>query len=245
MSLVKALWFGRQRYLHGLAIQEQLFEKLNNRKHQGIASEHYLCLFEHYPTYTVGLRSHLYSEEEEMRLKSLGAEFHRIKRGGMITYHGPGQLVAYPIFDLRTIRLKENNSRSGLSLGVKTFVNSIEEVLIQLLTNDYNITGVSRTTDTGVWVDGYRKIAAIGIQVRHGITSHGLALNCNTDLSWFDLIVPCGLEGKESTSISKELKKEVPINAVIHPFCRKFEKIYDCQVELISEVPQLEKETTC
>ena len=84
-----------------------------------------------------------------MRLKSLGAEFYRIKRGGMITYHGPGQLVAYPIFDLRTIRLKENNSRSGLSLGVKAFVNSIEEVLIQLLTNDYNITGVSRTTDTG------------------------------------------------------------------------------------------------
>ncbi|KAE9555648.1 hypothetical protein FO519_001119 [Halicephalobus sp. NKZ332] len=245
MVLIKALWFGRQKYLRGLAIQEQLFEKLNKRKHQGVISEHYLCLFEHYPTYTVGLRGHLYSEEEEARLKSIGAEFHRIKRGGMITYHGPGQLVAYPVFDLRTIRLRENNSRSGLSLGVKAFVNSVEEVLIQLLTDDYRIPGVSRTEDTGVWVDGYRKIAAIGIQVRHGITSHGLALNCNTDLSWFDLIVPCGLEGKESTSITKELSREVSIDNVIGPFCRKFEKLYDCQVELVSEVPQLEEEIAC
>ena len=79
----------------------------------------------------------------------MGAEFHRIKRGGMITYHGPGQLVAYPVFDLRTMRLKNNHPHSGPSLGVKAFVNSIEETLIQLLTNDYHINNVSRTADTG------------------------------------------------------------------------------------------------
>uniref|UniRef100_A0AC34PUT4 Large ribosomal subunit protein mL42 n=1 Tax=Panagrolaimus sp. JU765 TaxID=591449 RepID=A0AC34PUT4_9BILA len=241
---IPPLWLGRQKFLSGLAVQEKLFQYMNSKKHSGIVHEHYLCLFEHFPTYTVGLRGHLYSKEEEQELISKGAEFHRIKRGGMITFHGPGQLVAYPIFDLRNMRLKNTTSATSF-VGVKAFVDSIEEILIRLLTTDFQIENVGRTSDTGVWIDGNRKIAAIGIQVRHGITSHGLALNCNTDLSWFDNIVPCGLAGKTVTSISNELKQNVSIDEVIHPFCKQFEEIFDCQVNLCQEMPQLDNDSVC
>jgi lipoate-protein ligase B len=240
-SLIKAFWFGRIPYLSGLSIQEKLFEKLNNSKHRGIFNNHYICLFEHDPVYTVGLRGHLYSKEEEDKLRKMGADFVRIKRGGMITFHGPGQLVAYPLCDLKNLKLRLSDDVRNTSIGVRNFVNSIEEVIIRLLTNDFNIFQVSRTDDTGVWVESQRKIAAIGIQVRHGITSHGFALNCNTDLQWFDNIIPCGIEGKESTSISKELSKNVPISAVLPYLCKRLESVFDCKVEFIDCANYAEK----
>ena len=94
-------------------------------------------------------------------------------------------------------------------------------------------------------MDSHRKIAAIGIQVRHGITSHGLALNCNTDLRWFDNIVPCGIEGKESTSISRELSQDVSIPTVVPKFCKSFESIFDCNIELINCPQNIQKIISC
>uniref|UniRef100_A0A7E4W5R4 Octanoyl-[acyl-carrier-protein]:protein N-octanoyltransferase LIPT2, mitochondrial n=1 Tax=Panagrellus redivivus TaxID=6233 RepID=A0A7E4W5R4_PANRE len=230
MSFVKALWLGRMPYLKGLAIQEKLFDVLNNNKNNAAFKNHYLCLFEHDPVYTVGLRDRLYSAEEEQRLLNLGADFVRIKRGGMITFHGPGQLVAYPLFDLKQLRLRQPQGRV---LGVRVFVESIEEIIIRLCSDVYDIPKVGRTNDTGVWVDSQRKIAAIGIQVRHGITSHGLALNCNTDLAWFDHITPCGIEGKEVTSLSKERKEDISIEEALSPFCEQVETVFDCDVHLV------------
>jgi lipoate-protein ligase B len=244
-SIIKALWFGRLPYLSGLSIQEKLFEKLNNNKHQGIFNKHYICFFEHDPVYTVGLRGHLYSQEEEDKLRKLGADFVRIKRGGMITFHGPGQLVAYPLCDLNHLKLHLVNGVTNTSVGVKTFVNCVEELVIQLLTNDFSISSVGRTEDTGVWVNSHRKIAAIGIQVRHGITSHGFALNCNTDLRWFDNIIPCGIEGKESTSISRELSKDISIPTVLPYICSRLESVFNCKVEFFDCVKNSKQIINC
>uniref|UniRef100_A0A914DED1 Octanoyl-[acyl-carrier-protein]:protein N-octanoyltransferase LIPT2, mitochondrial n=1 Tax=Acrobeloides nanus TaxID=290746 RepID=A0A914DED1_9BILA len=235
-TVVNALWFGRLPYLHGLKIQDFLFEKVAKARLFKEFTDprqccHYLCLLEHHPVYTVGLRDYIYTAEEEKRLKSLGAEFHRIKRGGQITFHGPGQLVAYPIFDLKKLHVRRPDMEIT-SVGARRFVHLVEEALIQLCKEDYSITNVDRTDNPGVWVEGTRKIAAIGVQIRHDITSHGFALNCNTDLKWFDHIVPCGLEGKTVTSLTKELKNEIRVKDLLVPVCQKFEKIFQCPVEL-------------
>ncbi|KAI1726550.1 biotin/lipoate a/B protein ligase family domain-containing protein [Ditylenchus destructor] len=221
--MIKALWFGRISYLEGLRIQESVYEKVKNAGKPC----HYLCLFEHPPTYTVGLREKEYSAEEECRLKKFGAEFHRVKRGGLITFHGPGQIVGYPIFNLRDLR-----PPGETFAGVKKFVTLIEEVLIDLISTRYGVKNIGRTHDTGVWVDGHRKIAAIGIQVRHGITSHGFALNCNTDLKWFQQIIPCGLEGKSATTMTKELGKTISIEDVMEPLCDEIRHKFTLPVEL-------------
>lgn len=180
----------------------------------------------------------------------------------MITFHGPGQLVAYPLCNLNHLKLHLTDDVINTSVGVKTFVNCVEEIIIQLLTNDYNISSVGRTEDTGeihetsfsflhkskflgVWVESQRKIAAIGIQVRHGITSHGFALNCNTDLRWFDNIIPCGIEGKESTSISKELSKDISVECVLPHLCSRLESVFNCKVEFMNCVKDSDKMIFC
>lgn len=148
-----------------------------------------LLLCEHPPVYTAG-RKVKFAPEEEQRLTALGAEIQQSKRGGEITFHGPGQLVAYPIVDLR-----------ARGKGARWFVNLLEESLIQTC-GAYGIVA-SRCEHTGVWV-GDEKIAAIGIQVSRGVTSHGVALNCDVDLGWFEHIVPCGIEDRTVTSIAKQ-----------------------------------------
>ncbi|KAF7640422.1 BPL/LPL catalytic domain-containing protein [Meloidogyne graminicola] len=220
-----ALFFGEVPYLTGLNIQEFLFKQICLQK---LPNEHYLCMFEHNPpAYTVGIRESLYTEEAEQKVIKLGAEFHRVKRGGLITFHGPGQLVAYPIFNLHNISL--NNQKT---LGVRDFVFSIEQVLIQMIKQKFKLENVGRTENAGVWVDKQKKIAAIGIQVRNGITSHGLALNCETNLKWFDNIIPCGLHNKSTTSLSQELNKKIKVNDVIYPLCEYFEKVFNLSIVL-------------
>ncbi|CAJ0908145.1 13477_t:CDS:2 [Entrophospora sp. SA101] len=136
-------------------------------------------------------------------------------RGGKITFHGPGQLVCYPILNLNNFKL-----------SVRSYVASIEKLIIDTC-SEYKIK--ARTTkDTGVWVEN-EKICAIGIQVQRFITSHGFALNCNTDLRWFNHIIPCGIEGKSVTSITKELNKrggetnqEISVEQVLPILFKKF-----------------------
>ncbi|RKP33320.1 hypothetical protein BJ085DRAFT_6404, partial [Dimargaris cristalligena] len=149
-----------------------------------------LLLLQHPPTYTLGRRDlNADPMEERRRLEELGATLYQTKRGGQITFHGPGQLVGYPIIHLRDIHL-----------GVRDYVCAIEKTIIGAC-SQFGVKAHS-SEDTGVWV-GNNKIAAIGIHVQRYITSHGFALNCSTDLDWFNHIIPCGLVGKGVTSITK------------------------------------------
>lgn len=210
VSVVNA---GRLAYNKGLALQKTLALRHQdslvpeNRRNS-------IILIEHSPVYTIGIRTAPYPEEEIARLQALGAEFHKTNRGGLITFHGPGQLVCYPILNLR-----------DFDLTVKKYVCSLERTIIDVCQH-YGIT--ARTTDdTGIWVNN-EKICALGIHASRFITSHGLALNCNTDLSWFSNIVPCGLVGKGVTSITKELSRDVAIETVIPHFLSAFSRTFCC-----------------
>jgi len=137
----------------------------------------------------------------------------KTNRGGDVTYHGPGQIVIYPIFNLK----KKN-------IGVKTYVKKIEEV-IKLTLADFKIDSHVPYKETGVWTNN-KKIASIGIHVSRGITMHGLAINVSTDLSFFDHIVSCGIQGVEMTSIEKELGKKIPMNDIKTTVTKYFNQLF-------------------
>ncbi|VDK63123.1 unnamed protein product [Anisakis simplex] len=230
-ATVEAIWLGRMCYEKALNIQHEYVRKIIEIKEHNLNEpiKNRLFLLEHTPVYTVGLRSHMYSMKEELRLRALGADFFRTDRGGLITFHGPGQLVAYPIMDLSTLSVSSPDEKTR-RVGVRRYVHLIEETIIRTV-DKLGVKGAHRSPDTGVWLgNGTRKIAAIGINVRRGITSHGLALNCDTDLNWFAQIVPCGLVGKEVTSLSKELGKDVGIVEAIKPLCEQFAEVFQCDL---------------
>lgn len=206
-------WAGRLRYGAGLQLQKILSDLHHNNKLK-TDIRNTLVLVEHDPVYTVGIRTKDYSKEDEEKLINLGAEFHRTNRGGLITFHGPGQLVAYPIIDLKQFET-----------SVKWYVCQLEKMIIRLCA-EFGIKGET-SPDTGVWVED-KKICAIGIHGSRYIMTHGLALNCNIDLKWFKYIVPCGIEGKGVTSISKELNQEVTIHDVIPLFKNAFKDQFQC-----------------
>ena len=178
----------------------------------------HLLLLEHPPTYTLGARGrqeHLLLAEEA--LAELGAAVHRVDRGGDVTFHGPGQLVGYPILDLRRWRQ-----------GPLWYVRSLEAMLIDAL-SAFDIAAVRVTGRTGVWV-GEAKIAAIGVRVSRGVTSHGFALNVDPDLNYFSHIIPCGLPDAAVTSMVEVLERqgrqapemEAVMDAVVAAFARTF-----------------------
>jgi lipoate-protein ligase B len=170
-------------YASAYALQQRVAD--NIRSGAGPA----LILLEHPPTYTLGSHgdaSNVIIGEE--RLSALGARIVRADRGGDVTFHGPGQIVGYPILDLR-----------ALHIGVSDYVCALETLLIETLSR-FGITAGRSPLNRGVWF-GDAKIAAIGVRVSRGVTTHGFALNVNTDLSWFDHIVPCGLSGVRMTSM--------------------------------------------
>lgn len=153
-----------------------------------------LYLVEHHSVYTAGVRTHANEHPED------GTEVVKVDRGGKITWHGPGQFVAYPIF------------RLPRPLDVVAYVRDLENVLITALTQ-FSITGYAREGKTGVWVQTAQgrpaKIASIGVRVQRGVSLHGVALNCNNSLTPFAQIVPCGLAGEEMTTISREQGRDV------------------------------------
>ncbi|MDB4916730.1 MAG: Octanoyltransferase [Gemmatimonadetes bacterium] len=159
----------------------------------GAFSEDLLLLVEHPPVVTLGRSSkeqHLLASPELLR--SRGVELHEVERGGDVTFHGPGQLVGYPIIDLK--RHKQD---------LHWFLRQVEETLIVALA-PFGIVGERSKGFTGVWTGG-RKIASIGVHARDWVTWHGFALNVTTDLSWFDLMVPCGIAAVEMTSVEREI----------------------------------------
>jgi lipoyl(octanoyl) transferase len=161
-----------------------------------------LLILEHFPVYTIGRGG----DEKNLlagpdRLRQLGAELVRIDRGGDITFHGPGQLVAYPIVELRD------------PLDLRRYVRSLEGAIIHTAAR-FGVTAGRVEGLTGVWVEGQRKLAAIGVRVRRGVTTHGLALNVNTELHWFDEMIPCGIRDKEVTSLARELGHPMPMEEV-------------------------------
>ena len=168
-----------------------------------------LLLLEHFPVYTIGRggdESNLLAGPD--RLREIGAELARIDRGGDITFHGPGQIVAYPIVELKD------------PLDLRRYVRTLEAAVIDTA----NVFGVgSDRLDglPGIWVDGERKLGAIGVRVKRGVTTHGLALNVNTDLRWFDEMIPCGIPDKGVTTLARELGRQVPMHEVEDELARR------------------------
>ena len=201
---LRVRWLGRMEFQRALALQEEIVLK----KREDPAVEDQLLLLEHEPVYTIGRtpdRSSL-SAPGRIRRGEVGAAhlpypLFVINRGGQATYHGPGQLMGYPIIDLR---------RCGHDLH--KYLRWVEQSLIDLLAK-YGIAAARRESLTGVWV-GDRKIASIGVGVRHWITMHGFALNVCGDLSPFDHIVPCGISNVAITTMEKEMKKSFTVAGV-------------------------------
>jgi lipoyl(octanoyl) transferase len=189
-------------------------------------TDHYLLFVEHPPVYTLGKSGkgeNLLISEQEMALKKI--EFYKTNRGGDITFHGPQQIVGYPILDLEKF-----------SADIGKYLRNLEEVIILTL-GDYGITGERSVGETGVWLDAHikgmeRKICAIGVRCSRWITMHGFAFNVNTDLSYFDNIIPCGIENKKVSSLQNELGKEIDFEEAKERVKRNFEKVFG--VSLIS-----------
>lgn len=199
---------GYRPYEEILTLQRELFHRMVEEKRaKGKVGEEHVLIVEHEPVITFGRRaaeSNLLLPEETLRVR--GIELFHIERGGDITYHGPGQIVVYPLLDL-----------DAHGLGVKDYINLLEETVIMTL-RDYGVRGERIEGATGVWIGkgtpGERKICAIGVKCSRFITMHGLALNVNTDLSPFKYINPCGFIDKGVTSMALELGKELNIEDV-------------------------------
>jgi lipoyl(octanoyl) transferase len=222
--ILNLLHLGRVDYTTGLDLQKQLVEARHENR---IGNT--LLLLEHPPVLTLGRnsdRSNILATDEVLAYR--GVEVHEINRGGDVTYHGPGQLVGYPVLDLRSFTL------GGRRIGAVDYVRLLEEVLIRSL-GDFAVPAQRISGRTGVWTIAggsvqEKKVAAIGVHISRGITSHGFALNVTTELRDFELIVPCGISDRAVTSLELEATADamVPtmenaINAVARQFGRVFE----------------------
>lgn len=226
---------GIMRYKDAWAMQEDLLmaevvTKTKRRELEELQGEplpetiHHLLFVEHTPVYTLGksgqIENVLLSEEN---LAKRGIDFFRINRGGDITYHGPGQLVAYPIFDLEKFYT-----------DIGRYLRDLEEVIILTLA-EYGLKGERSPGETGVWLDPFvrgreRKICAIGVRTSRWITMHGFAFNINTDLDYFNFIIPCGIQNKQVTSLQKELGRAIDMQEVKERVKRNFEKVFEIKL---------------
>lgn len=221
MSGIKFHQLGLIKYQDALAQQEALFAKVLEAKNAGVINiQHQLIFCQHPHVYTLGKSG----DEQNLlinyiQLQAENAEFYKTNRGGDITYHGPGQLVGYPILSLE-----------HLKLGLKDYIFKLEEVIIASLAH-YSIKGQRLNGATGVWIDvenkkTTRKICAIGVRSSHWVTMHGFALNIGTELNYFSHINPCGFTDKSVTSIEKELGKNILFNEVEQIVLNEFYNIF-------------------
>lgn len=193
------------------------------------ATVHHLLLVEHPPVYTLGKsgkEEHVLINAEEREKR--GIEYFKINRGGDITFHGPGQIVGYPILDLEKFYT-----------DIGRYLRELEEVIILTLA-EYGVKGERSSGETGVWIDPNikgkeRKICAMGVRCSRWITMHGFAFNVNTDLSYFDHIVPCGIHDKQVTSLEKEIGRPLSMEEVKSKLKKNFEKMFDAELKNLSE----------
>jgi lipoyl(octanoyl) transferase len=218
---LQVLSLGKYDYDKALKLQEEYLKK----RQAGEVGDR-IILVEHNPVLTLGRsgkRENIIASDEVLERE--GIEVVHIGRGGDVTYHGPGQIVGYPIIDLK-----------GHKLGVKDYVYNIEEMIIRLTSSEYGIESYRDEINNGVWVNN-KKITAVGFSVKRWVTMHGFALNVNTDLNHFKYIVPCGIEGREATSLEAELGRKLDFQEVnekvLKYFCEVFN--YD-EVEFVTEV---------
>ena len=205
-------------YMEGLELQRDLAR----RRITGEIDEDLLLLLEHPPVVTLGRtakEAHIVSSPE--RLRARGVEVHEVERGGDVTFHGPGQLVGYPILDLKRHRQ-----------DLHWYLRQVEEALIVAL-GEVGIDAERHTGYTGVWTHG-RKIASIGVHARDWVTWHGFALNVTTDLSYFDLIVPCGIPQVQMTSVTRELGRGITVGEMSDVVSRAFGEVFDLEPRAVS-----------
>lgn len=210
---IRIIELGVKSYNDSLKIQEELFQKtielksVNRKEDTQIPTQNYLLWVEHTPVITLGksgkIKNLLLGEKQ---LKEKGIEYYPTNRGGDITFHGPGQIVGYPIIDL-----------DNFFTDIHKYLRYLEEAILLTL-GEYDLNGARSIGETGVWLDVgtpfARKICAMGVKASRWVTMHGFALNVNTNLSYFDYIVPCGIKGKAVTSLAKELGREIPFKEV-------------------------------
>jgi lipoyl(octanoyl) transferase len=212
--------------------QEKLFnktiqQKISNRnltEEAQVPTDNFLLFVEHPHVFTLGKsgdESNLLVNEEQLEEKN--ASYYKINRGGDITYHGPGQLVGYPILDL-----------DNFFTDIHKYLRLLEETIILTL-NDYGIIAGRSSGETGVWLDSEdpvkaRKICAMGVRCSRWVTMHGFGFNVNSDLNYFSNIIPCGIQNKAVTSMEKELGKKVDINQVKQKIKIYFSELFDCKL---------------
>jgi lipoyl(octanoyl) transferase len=236
--VISVLQLGTLDYPTGLSLQKRLVDL---RKDGRIGDV--LLLLEHSPVITLGRngkQTNIVASPE--LLAQRGVKVLESDRGGDVTFHGPGQLVGYPIFDLREIATPDGKRKT---LGAVDYVRRLEEVLIRTCA-DFSIPTKRVCGLTGVWthpqplsfraesrdvaLEPEAKIAAIGVHISRAVTSHGFALNVNTDLDYFNLIIPCGIIAKPVTSMAKELNRELPLEEVAHSVSRNFGVVFESQM---------------
>ncbi len=211
-------------YVKGVEYQKSLFDEIisiksKNRKNQtSLPTKNYFIFCEHNHVYTLGKNGNNKNLLADIKTqKKIGASLHLTSRGGDITYHGPEQIVGYPIIDLENF---------FTDLG--KYMRGIEEVIIETL-NEFSIKAERSAGETGVWIDtknNPRKICAIGVKTSRWVTMHGFALNVNNDLSYFDHIVPCGITNKKVTSMKNELNVDIDKSEVKRIIIKNFTKIF-------------------
>ncbi|HVK98146.1 MAG TPA: lipoyl(octanoyl) transferase LipB [Flavisolibacter sp.] len=226
MNYKEAWEYQEQLMQHNLEVKKQILEKaaegVNTTADENILeTNHYLLFVEHPPVYTLGKSGkieHVLINEEQRAEK--GIEFYNTNRGGDITFHGPQQIVGYPILDLEKFYT-----------DIGRYLRELEEVIILTLA-EYGIIGGRSSGETGVWIDSTikgkeRKICAMGVRCSRWITMHGFALNVNTELGYFNHIIPCGIQNKKVTSIKEELGQEVGMNEVKKKLRENFAKVFN------------------
>ena len=220
---------GRHSFLEAWKYQEKIFQKIINQKVQNrskykkIETKNFLILTEHNHVYTIGKSgdvSNLLIDKNELTKREI--EYYEINRGGDITYHGPGQIMVYPILDL-----------DNFFTDINLYLRKLENVVIDTL-KSYDLKGFTIKGETGVWVKDEnglsKKICAFGIRASRWVTMHGLCLNVNPDLSYFDFIIPCGIKDKGVTSLSHLKKEVIDINQVKSKLVENFELVFNAQI---------------
>lgn len=233
------VWFrdlGLMEYRAAWDYQEQLLREnvgIKSALQPGSTTQHYLLFVEHPPVYTLGKsgsEENVLISERERQQRGIG--FYKTNRGGDITFHGLEQVVGYPILDLEKF-----------TTDIGKYLRNLEEVII-LTMAEYGLSGERSAGETGVWIDASipgreRKICAMGIRCSRWVTMHGFAFNVNTDLTYFDHIIPCGIQNKQVTSLEKELGYKLDMQEVKEKLKKNFEKVFDAELAEESMVKNL------